>query len=322
MSDKRIGSKYPRLGAAGFRAARWLAAKLLAAAGFHQVGSDYATDRIEFIRGRLQRGETVYLAGLGPPGTHNSGVALIEVSRHGGPRLILNNEEERFSGNKHTTEYPRASIDAMVATLRSMGRDVADIAAWVTTWDYPTLFGTLARSVLEEAPQAAKLLRNTEAAGFDGRRLEQMTRTPKLLGRQLGLSARVPLISMPHHENHAWFSFSASPFADADEPVAIAVLDGTGDRGSISLYAAEKGAIRCLSCNNSAFDSLGAFYSVISSTQGGWTWLSSEGRYMGAAAWGDMNRASNPYYAGLRNVLHFGEDGEIRVNRSLANWYC
>ena len=74
------------------------------------------------------------------------------------------------------------------------------------------------------------------------------------------------------------------------------MLDGTGDTGSISLYVVENGAMRQLYCNDSMFDSLGAFYSVISSTQGGWTWLSSEGRYMGAAAWGDMDRASNPYY--------------------------
>ena len=68
------------------------------------------------------------------------------------------------------------------------------------------------------------------------------------------------------------------------------MLDGTGDQGSISLYVVEHGGLRKLYCNDSMFDSLGAFYSVISSTQGGWTWLSSEGRYMGAAAWGDMNR--------------------------------
>ena len=37
-------------------------------------------------------------------------------------------------------------------------------------------------------PQSLKLLRTTEAAGFDGRRLDQMTRTPKILGRQLGLA--------------------------------------------------------------------------------------------------------------------------------------
>jgi carbamoyltransferase len=294
----------------------------MAAAGFHQLGSPFADAQVAQVRDKLARGETVYLAGLGPAGTHNSGVALVEVTQQRGPRLIVNNEEERFSGNKHTTEYPGASIDAVVATLRGMGRDIGDIDAWLTTWDYPTLAGTIARSVLEEAPQSLKLLRTTEAAGFDGRRLEQMTRTPKVLKRQFGLAERVPLICMPHHDNHAWFSYAASPFADDDETVAIAVLDGTGDKGSVSLYVAEHGEMRQLYCNDSMFDSLGAFYSVISSTQGGWTWLSSEGRYMGAAAWGDMNRASNRYYARLREVLDFGDAGEIRLNRAMANWYC
>src|SRR5881396_1954509 len=245
--NQRIAPRHPRLGRAGFSAARWLSARVFAAAGFHQLGSAFAEKRIAHVREKLIRGETVYLAGLGPPGTHNSGVALVEVSQATGPRLIVNNEEERFSGNKHTTEYPQASIDAMASTLRERGRDIGDIAAWLTSWDYPTLAGTLAGSVLEEAPQSFRLLRATEAAGFDRRRLDQMTRTPKILGRQLGLAERVPLICMPHHDNHAWFSFAASPFADNDEPVAIAVLDGTGDQGSISLYAAENGAMRLLS---------------------------------------------------------------------------
>lgn len=294
----------------------------MGAAGFHQLGSAFADGRIAAVREKLARGDTVYLAGLGAPGTHNSGVALVEVTQARGPRLIVNNEEERFSGKKHTTEYPRASIDAMVSALRGIGRDIGDIDAWLTSWDYPTLAGTLARSVLEELPQSLKLLRTTEAAGFESRRLEQMTRTPKILARQLGLSERVPLICLPHHDNHAWFSFAASPFADDGESVAIAVLDGTGDQGSISLYVIEHGAMRKLYCNDSMFDSLGAFYSVISSTQGGWTWLSSEGRYMGAAAWGDMSRTSNLYYARLREVLQFGDGGEIRINRAMANWYC
>src|SRR3954453_14977586 len=210
--NERFGPRTPRVAAAGFRFARWLGRLTMGRAGFHQLGSAFANERLAHVREKLGRGETVYLAGLGLPGTHNTGVALVEVTQANGPRLIVNNEEERFSGNKHTTEYPQASINAMVATLRSMGRDIGDVAAWVTTWDYPTLFGTLARSGLEEAPQGGKLLRNTAAAGFDGRRLEQMTRTPKLLGRQLGLAARVPLICLPHHDNHAWFSFAPSPF--------------------------------------------------------------------------------------------------------------
>jgi len=288
--NRRIGPRHPRLAAAGFRFARWLARRTMARAGFHQLGSDFANDRLAHVREKLHRGETVFLAGLGLPGTHNSGVALVEVTHADGPRLIANNEEERFSGNKHTTEYPRTSIDAMVATLRGMGRDVGDIDAWLTSWDYPTLAGMLLRSMLEEVPQGLKLMRVTDATAFDTRRLDQMTRSPKILARQLRLSKPVQLICMPHHDNHAWFSFAASPFEDDGRPVGIAVLDGTGDIGSISLYVVENGMMRQLYCNNSMFDSLGMFYSVISSRQGGWTWLSSEGRYMGAAAWGEMDR--------------------------------
>src|SRR6202012_4590707 len=152
---------------------------ILARTGFHRLGSDYAQARLALAREKLARGETLTLAGLGAPGLHNSGVALVEVTRAGGPRLILNNEEERFSGNKHTTEYPEKSVDAMAAALRGMGRDVGDIFAWLTSWDYPALAGTLFRAVLEEAPQSLALARHPDAAAFDRRRLDQMTRTPK-----------------------------------------------------------------------------------------------------------------------------------------------
>lgn len=318
---KRAGPRFPRLGAAGFRFVKWLSEKIFSYAGFHRLDSAFAQKRLALAREKLARGETLYLAGIGLPGTHNSGVALIEVTQAKGPRLLLNNEEERFSGKKHTTEYPARSVDAMITKLHSMGLDAGDIFAWLTTWDYPALTGTIARSLLEEIPQSFRLMCHTEAAGFNGRHLEQMTRSPKILARQLKLDGRVPLICMPHHDNHAWFSYAASPFNDDGGQIAIAVLDGTGDLGSVSLYFVDQGEIRRLYCNNSIFDSIGAFYSVISSTQGGWTWLSSEGRYMGAAAWGDMDRASNPYYARLRNILHFGANGVVQINRRLANWY-
>ncbi len=35
-----------------------------------------------------------------------------------------------------------------------------------------------------------------------------------------------------------------------------------------------------------------------------------------------MDRASNRYYAALKQVLDFGSGGEVRLNRSMANWYC
>ena len=78
--------------------------------------------------------------------------------------------------------------------------------------------------------------------------------------------------------------------------------------------------MRQLYSNDSVFDSLGIFYAVISSTQGGWTWLSSEGRYMGATAYGNGDRKTNPYYAALKPIFSLQPEGRIYINRDLANW--
>ena len=78
--------------------------------------------------------------------------------------------------------------------------------------------------------------------------------------------------------------------------------------------------MRQLYRNDSVFDSLGIFYAVISSTQGGWTWLSSEGRYMGATAYGNNDRNSNRYYAALKPIFSLQPEGRIYLNRDLANW--
>jgi len=318
---RRIGPTFPRLADAAFYVTRAISSRVMARAGFHGIDSNYARATIATITRRLRNGETVYIAGLASSGTHNTGVALVEVTQANGPRLIVNNEEERFSGNKHTSEFPHRSLDAMAATLRAMGHDICDIAAFVTTWDYPTLFGTMMRTAIEEAPGSLKLLSYSDAIGVDRRRLDQMRRTPRILAKQFGLAQPPQLILAPHHLNHAWFPYAVSPFSGGSDPVAIGVFDGTGDRGSISSFVAQGDDIREIACNESVFDSLGAFYSVISSTQGGWTWLSSEGRYMGAAAWGDMNRATNRYYARLKDVLDLGVDGTIKLNRAMANWY-
>ena len=146
---KRIGPRHPRIARAGYRLARRLGEPYMARIGFHRIGSEFASRRIASIREQLRRGETVYIAGLACSGTHNTGVALIEVTQHAGPRIVVNNEEERFSGNKHTTEYPKASIDAMIETLHRMGRNAGDIAAFVTTWDYPALLATMVRTATD-----------------------------------------------------------------------------------------------------------------------------------------------------------------------------
>jgi carbamoyltransferase len=284
--------------------------------------SRFALEQLQAVRARIERGETVYLAGIGATGFHNSGVALIEVSPDRGPRIICNNEEERFSGKKHSADFPRNALLALRTTMERIGIGPERIAAWLGTWDYAALAATVCRTALEEFPASLSLFRARETPVLNVRNLDPATRGPRHLGRALGLSVPAPIIGMPHHDNHAWFSFCVSPFARSEAPVMISVLDGTGDLGSISLYIAEAGSMRLLRCNHSVFDSLGTYYGLISSTQGGWSWLSSEGRYMGAAAYGNSDRQTNAVYAELRNILSLQPEGQIYLNRALANWQC
>jgi carbamoyltransferase len=284
--------------------------------------SRFALEQLQAVRARIERGETVYLAGIGATGFHNSGVALIEVSRDRGPRIICNNEEERFSGKKHSADFPRNALGALRATMERIGIGPERIAAWLGTWDYAALAATVCRTALEEFPASLSLFRARETPVLNVANLDPATRGPRHLGHALGLPVPAPIIGMPHHDNHAWFSFCVSPFARSEAPVMISVLDGTGDLGSISLYIAEGGSMRLLRCNHSVFDSLGTYYGVISSTQGGWSWLSSEGRYMGAAAYGNSDRQTNAVYAELRNILSLQPEGQIYLNRALANWQC
>jgi carbamoyltransferase len=96
----RHGPTHPRLGALTARVAHPLLRRYAAHCDFHTPDSAYARERRASFAAKLQRGERIYLAGIGPAG-HNSGAALIEASRADGIRLICNNEEETFSGIRH-----------------------------------------------------------------------------------------------------------------------------------------------------------------------------------------------------------------------------
>jgi carbamoyltransferase len=247
-------------------------------------------------------------------------VALVEASLRDGLRLLSNDEEERFTGIKHYDGFPSQSVEVFRRRLRHLGLTPADIGAFLTSWNYPASLALGVRTVVEHLPASLTLLRPSAAQTGNFGHILAAFGAPRRLARQLGLERSVPLVGLNHHDSHAAFSWAVSPFNHSDRPVLISVVDGYGDEGSISFYLAEKGEMRCIWKNFSLFDSIGLFYAVISSTQGGWTPLSSEGRYMGAAAWGNNDRLTNPYYRMLREIFHFGPEGDIRINRRLANW--
>lgn len=306
--------------------ARWagqtwqrFATRRYAKAGLFSADSPTGMKIVDDIKQRVRSGKTCYIVGLGVAG-HNAGAALLKVSLLDGIQLLSNDEEERFSGEKHYKHYPKHAINELHRRLLARGVQPSEVAAWGTSWDYSNLESLFVRSFAEEFPYNLKLLKSDDAMD-PAEQFKEALQAPNKIREQLGLDVTPQLLMFPHHENHASFSYAASPFAKNGRPTMISVVDGTGDRGSISYYRGENGKVTELYCNQSVCDSLGWFYSVISSTQGGWTPLSSEGRYMGAVAWGDDNRLTNPYYRRLRDIFHFGADGQVQLNRQLANWH-
>ena len=315
----RIGPRHPWLGALGYQVALRVIDRACHSRNIVRAGSKAARAQIAAIGEKIGRGETAYLAGVSAAGAHNTGIALVEVTREG-PRLLFNNEEERFSAVKHTNKFPELSLEALRADMAAMDLDIRRIDGWFSAWDQAAFSATLIRAALEEAPQTLRMLSGEPTGLFNMRAIDSGIRSARHIGTQLGMNEPPLLIGTTHHDNHAWFSYAASPFARARGETMVVVLDGLGDSGSISLYVCEGARMRRVYCNDSVFDSLGLYYAVISSTQGGWTWLSSEGRYMGATAYGDNDRKTNPYYAALKDIFALQPDGRVYLNRDLANW--
>ena len=203
------------------------------------------------------------------------------------------------------------SIDALRVGHGALGSDIERIDAWFTSWDYAA-FGAHAD------PHAAGGGAGKASAWCAGKRrrcsicaISTAARAPPAISAvSSACPSRSDLIGTPHHDNHAWFSFAVSPFAHERR-----AGDGGGARRprrhgrDLALCRSSAAACAGSTATTACSNSLGIFYAVISSTQGGWTWLSSEGRYMGATAYGNNDRKSNPYYAALKDDLRSAAGG-------------
>jgi carbamoyltransferase len=317
----RWGPKHPHLAGWGSQVGLWALDKTFSRRGIHRPNSALGRARLAALEQTISAGREAYLLGIAS-GVHNAGAALVRVSQDGAVELVCNDEEERYTAVKHCTDYPEHSIRSVIQRMQALGIGAEDLAACVSSWDYAAIasMATL-RPMLEEAPASLTLLRSEQAGEIVSSDSATLLEASTRLGRQLGLEQPIPIIGVRHHDCHAYFSYAVSPFAGDPDPVMVLVADGSGDDSSLSLYSCQAGRLELLSTQGSTqLDSIGSTYGVLSSTQGGWPMLSSEGRYMGAAAWGDGNRLTNRYYRRLKHIFHLGPGGEVNLNRMLANW--
>ena len=317
----RTEPRFRRLGTIAFAITYAMLRFAGACAGFRAPHDFRARRLVASLRAKLERGETAWLVGIGPGG-HNAGVGLIEVSQARGIRLVANHEEERFRAIKHFQRYPSQSVDVLATQLARLQIDPTRIHVACASWDYPHWAAKAIECVVQELPGSWRLLTREASPHMNASCAVEAFKAPRRLGHRLRADRRrMPVVNLRHHDNHAWFSWGVSPFARCAEAVLVLVIDGAGDDGAISAYVAEHGALRRVFRNDNIWDSLGMMYGILSSSQGGWPLMSSEGRYMGAAAWGDANRAGNRYYRALREVFVLADDGRVLLNRSLANWH-
>jgi carbamoyltransferase len=318
----RWGPKRPRLTRGVVGLAGPALARVLARKGVIDFRSAAARARFAALERAIAEGREAYLLGFGV-GFHNSGAALVRVRPDGALELICNEEEERYAAEKHCSAYPEHAVEAVKRRMAERGLGPENLVACLGSWEYAkAIVSITVGSSCEEAPRSM----TPEL----GRYLDQLMRSdvvkqvaasPARLAAQLGLEEPFPVIGMRHHDCHGYLGFALSPFAHESEPTMVLVLDGSGDDTATSLFEAKDGCLKLLKAlDANTFDSLGTLYGFLSSTQGGWPVLSSEGRYMGAAAWGNGNRLSNGYYRRLRQIVYFGTEGEVRLNRALANW--
>lgn len=318
----RWGPRHPRLAEWGSRAVLPVMYGILSRGSMYRLDSDYGRSRLAALKQAIHDGREAYVLGINAGG-HNTGAALVRVSSRGTVELICNDEEERYTAVKHYAEYPEQSLEAVRQRMQALGLAPEDLAACVSSWDYAAAAAMfVVRVPLEDAPASLTLSRRERPGDIVTNSKRGLAKTAQRLGRQLGARDEcVPIVGIRHHDAHAYFSYAASPFAGCSDPVMAIVVDGSGEDTATSLYQCQSGELTLLRTHRTNYlDSLGSMYGLLSSTQGGWPLLSSEGRYMGAAAWGDDNRLTNPYYRRLKHLFHFGSEGRVRINRALANW--
>ncbi len=315
----RIGPRFPRLGAWGYRAAIPLTRRFAAHRGMFRLDDAFGQARAEHVREKIGRRQPVHLLGVATGG-HDSGASLVEVDESGTVKLVSSHAEERLVGTKRYGGLPLVSLALAREDLAARRLGAADLDAALASFDYAHLFARGAESVLECLPGSLGLV-HRRAYGESLPQLWGALSAPDRLGTPLGLKGRLPLVGMPHHGNHAAFSWAASPFARSGEATLVAVLDAQGDDCAISVFLARAGRLRRVFSNGSFWDSLGHLFGFLSSCYGGWPLGDAEGRWMAAAAYGDLDRRTNPYYRVLRRILHLGDKGALHVDRSLVNWH-
>jgi carbamoyltransferase len=200
-------------------------------------------------------------------------------------KLVAAAEQERFSGKKHTGDFP---IDAIQFCLAEAGISIDEIDEIAHGFNY--------------APYRDIYLRDEKSAGL----YRQVFSREALLAqvrRDLPGFPDEKVFSVGHHLAHA----ASAAYTSGWDECLVVVNDAMGEMESLSVYVFQDGElekIRTLSAN----DSIGILYSLVT-LHLGFDFNSDEYKIMGLAPYGNPARFRGVF----EQIVELRDDGSIRI---------
>lgn len=230
---------------------------------------------------------------------HDSSASLLKNGK-----IVAAAQEERFTRKKHDISFPKKAIEYC---LESQNLKISDID-YIAFYEKPFLkFERLLYQHLDSFPKSYKLFLSMLPSWFN-----EKLRIIKTIKKELGYKNDVLFVD--HHMSHAAGSFLPSPF----ETAAVLSVDGVGEWTTTTYGICSGNDIKLL--KEIKFpSSLGLLYSTITAYLG-MRVNNSEFKCMGLAAYGNMNKKTNPYYEKLMGVLDLKEDGSFRFDMSYFDY--
>lgn len=239
---------------------------------------------------------------------HDSGAALVV-----GGNIIAAAQEERFTRDKHTPDFP---AEAIKYCLAEGGLEIDELDA-IVFYDKPLLkFERLLETYYAFAPKGLRSFLKAIPVWID----EKMF-LKKLIFDGLKTvgnydKKKVKLLFPEHHLSHAASAFYPSPF----EKSAILTIDGVGEWCTASIGLGEGNKTTMLRELNFPH-SVGLLYSAFTYFLG-FTVNSGEYKLMGLAPYGNPAAAETARFAETikKNLVDIKEDGSIWLDQSYFNY--
>lgn len=264
-----------------------------------------------WLRGRNNNYQILILAKiLGISAFYHDSAAALTIDG----KIIAAAQEERFTRNKHTPDFP---VNAIRYCLEESGLDVGDLDA-VVFYDKPLLkFERLLQTYYDFAPR-----------GFISfaKAMPVWLREKLFLKKQIldGLQEvdgqidkkKIKLLFPEHHLSHAASAFYPSPFEEA----AILTIDGVGEWATASIGHGINEQIT-ISKELHFPHSVGLLYSAFTYYLG-FTVNSGEYKLMGLAPYGIPDSDETKKFVDLieNNIVKIFDDGSIYLNQKYFNY--